>query len=149
MPRIRCAMRSGWKRSNCVELLARRGEQDRACRSPRAPTARRRRARRRRACVSITPSKPTAAANCSATLTASWPVIASTTSSTWSGLIAVADRDELVHQLRVDVQAPGGVDDQHVLAVGARALERPARDLDRRALGALLVDRRAGLLADA
>ena len=48
----------------------------------------------------------------------------------WSGLDRVADRDELGHQLLVDVQAPGGVDDQHVLAVGARALERPARDLD-------------------
>ena len=34
----------------------------------------------------ITPSKPTCSANCSATLTASWPVMASTTSSTSWGL---------------------------------------------------------------
>src|SRR3954465_7742569 len=51
-----------------------------------------------------------------------------------------ADVDEPLHELGVDVQAAGGVDDQDVLAVHLRLVERPARDVDRRAVGALLVD---------
>ncbi len=46
------------------------------------------------------------------------------------------------------MQAPGRVDDQHVLAVLARAIERPRGDLDGVAIGALLIDLRAGLAAD-
>ena len=56
------------------------------------------------------------------------------------GLDGLPDPHELVHQLLVDVQAAAGVDDQHVLALLARALERPGGDLDRVAVGALLVD---------
>ena len=63
-------------------------------------------------------------------------------------LDALADRDELVHQLLVDVQPAGGVDDQHVLAVRLRLAERPLGDVDRVAVGALAVDGRAGLPAD-
>jgi hypothetical protein len=59
----------------------------------------------------------------------------------------VADVDELVHQRLVDVQAPGRVDDEHVLALGLGAIERPAGDVDRIALGALLVDVGADLPA--
>ena len=59
-----------------------------------------------------------------------------------------SDLDELVHQLLVDVQAAGGVDDQHVLALGLGLVERPRGDVDRVALGALLVDVGADLLAD-
>ena len=55
---------------------------------------------------------------------------------------------ELRHQLLVDVQATAGVDDQHVLALGLRAVARPRGDLDRVAVGALLVDVGAGLRAD-
>ena len=55
---------------------------------------------------------------------------------------------ELLHQLLVDVQPAGGVDDQHVLAVTLRLVERPRGDLARVAVGALLVDGRAGLLPD-
>ena len=87
-------------------------------------------------------------ANCSATLTASWPVIASTTSSTSVGFDRVADAHELGHQLLVDVQAPAVSTISTSLPSVARALERPRGDLDRVALGALLVDRRAGLLAE-
>ena len=98
--------------------------------------------------VSTTPSKSTRSAKLSATLTASWPVIASSTSRMSCGLVALADRDELVHQLLVDVQAPGGVDDQHVEAVptapGPSAHSAMSTGL---ALGALLVDGRAGALA--
>ena len=58
------------------------------------------------------------------------------------------DVGQLLHQLLVDVQAARGVDDQHVLAVALGLVERPARDVDRVAVGALLVDGRAGLGAD-
>jgi hypothetical protein len=46
------------------------------------------------------------------------------------------------------VQAARRVDDQHVLAVARGLVERPARDVDGIAIGALLVDRRPGLGAD-
>ena len=95
--------------------------------------------------VSRTPSNSTRSAKLSATLTASWPVIASRTSRTSWGLVALADRDELVHQLLVDVQAPGGVDDQHVVRRPPRAWPSAhSAIVDRVALGALLVDGRAG-----
>ena len=52
-----------------------------------------------------------------ATLTASWPVIASSTSSDVRRLDRVADALELVHQRLVDLEAAGGVDDHRVEAV--------------------------------
>ena len=61
---------------------------------------------------------------------------------------ALLDPRQLLHQRLVDVQAAGGVDDQHVLAVARGLIQSPARDVDRVAVGALLVDRRAGLGAD-
>ena len=98
--------------------------------------------------VRITPSRPTAAANCSATLTASWPVIASTTSSVWSGWVAVADR------------APARPSAPRRRAAGRRCRRsaRPCRRVRARSsaqraistagrVGALLVDGRAGALA--
>ena len=90
----------------------------------------------------ITPSKSTASANCSATFTASWPVMASTTSRIDVGLDGLADVHELLHELLVDVQAARRVDDEHVLAVALGLVERPAGDVDRVAIGALLVDGR-------
>ena len=50
---------------------------------------------------------------------------------------AALDLDELLHQLRVDVEATRGVDDQHVLALGSGLAERPLGDVDRIALGSL------------
>src|SRR5919112_5256969 len=50
-----------------------------------------------------------------------------------------ADLYELVHERRVDVEAAGRVDDEHVLALGLGLVERPARDVDRRGVGAALV----------
>ena len=64
------------------------------------------------------------------------------------GLGPLADLRQLVHQLLVDVEAAGGVDDQHVAALLAGALERPGGDLDRVGVGALLVDVGPGALAD-
>src|SRR4051812_11187129 len=55
------------------------------------------------------------------------------------------DLGQLLHQVLVDVQAAGRVDDQHVLAVALGLVEGPARDVDRVAVRALLVDGGAGL----
>ena len=85
MPRMRCAIRSGWKRSKSpsfspveanriglpVTALTLKAAPPRA-----SPSS----------LVRITPSNWATSANCSATLTASWPVMASTTSSTTCGL---------------------------------------------------------------
>ena len=91
----------------------------------------------------------TASANCSATLTASWPVIASTTSRIACGLTALRMFFELVHELLVDVQAAGGVDDQDVLAVAAWPGPAPSAAMSTGSLvGALLVDVGADLAAD-
>ena len=46
-----------------------------------------------------------------ATFTASWPVMASTTSRISWGLHCVADAHQLIHELSVDVQPAGGIDD--------------------------------------
>src|SRR5205814_6459579 len=43
----------------------------------------------------------------------------------------LADAHELVHQLLVDLQATGRVDDHRVAVLGARALEPRASGLDR------------------
>src|SRR4051794_14150894 len=57
------------------------------------------------------------------------------------------DLRELVHELLVDVQAPGRVHDQDVALLGSGAAERPFRDVDGVASRALLVDGRADLAA--
>ena len=76
-------------------------------------------ARRRRS----RPPRP----NSSATLTASWPVIASTTSRMSCGRTAFLMFGQLRHQLAVDVQAAAGVDDQHVLALADARGRAPRR----------------------
>ena len=147
IPRMRWAMRSGWNRSKSPSFspveanmigLPVTALTDSAA-PPRASPS---------SLESTTPSNCATSANCSATLTASWPVMASTTSSTACGPDPLLDLRELLHQRLVDVQAPRGVDDQHVLAVARGLLERPAGDVDRVLVGPLLVDRRARLGAD-
>ena len=86
--------------------------------------------------VMTTPSNSAASAKDSATPTASWPVIASTTRRTSCGVGLLADPRELGHQVLVDVEAAGGVDDEDVAALLAGPLERPAGDLDRVGFGA-------------
>ena len=85
MPRMRWAMRSGWKRSKSPSFspveanmigLPVTALTDSAA-PPRASPS---------SLESTTPSNCATSANCSATLTASWPVMASTTSSTAWGL---------------------------------------------------------------
>ena len=59
----------------------------------------------------------------------------------------VADAHQLVHELLVDVQAAGGVDDEHVAPLAPRPLHPVLGDVHRVGLGALVVDRHAQLLA--
>ena len=95
----------------------------------------------------MTPSNAMRSSNACATLTASWPVIASSDEQDVRRLRLVADARELVHQLLVDLQAAGGVDDHRVEALVARALEPAARRLDR-VLGVGAVDGDLDLLAE-
>ncbi len=55
------------------------------------------------------------------------------------GLTRAADARYLVHQLLVDVEPPGSVDDEHVAALGARPLHPVLGDVDRVGVGALVV----------
>ena len=64
------------------------------------------------------------------------------------GLDPLADLRQLLHQVLVDVEAAGGVDDQHVAALRLGLLERPGGDLDRVGVGAFLVDVGADAPAD-
>ena len=61
-------------------------------------------------------------------VTASWPIIASTTNRISSGSHRVADVGGLLHQLGVDAEPAGGVDDDDVvLSVRWRARSSAAR----------------------
>ena len=89
--------------------------------------------------VRITPSRPTVSSNASATLTASWPVMASTTRSVLCGWTASRTCAQLVHQVVVDLQTAGGVDDDDVCARAGpprrcpcRGHRRPGRTARRR-----------------
>ena len=97
-----------------------------ARRSRPAPTARRRRARRRRAWSGRRRRSRRASWKALATSTASWPVIASTTSSSWCGCTAALIRSSSAISSASIVQAAGGVDDHHVAAEAARRLDAVA-----------------------
>ena len=146
MPRIRDAMRSGWNTSSWstfspteanftgrpVTALAESAAPPRA-----SPSS----------FVSTMPSKAIRSWKAFATLTASCPVIASSTSRTFKRLDGVPDLDELVHQRLVDLEAAGGVDDHDVAPVRRRARETVARRDDR--IGRLRpVDRHLELAAE-
>ena len=126
MPRIRCAIRSGWKRSNCssrspVEAnrigLPVTALTDSAA-PPRASPS---------SLVMTTPSKSHDLGERSRHVDR---VLAGhrvdDEQDVVSALDRLADLGELGHQLLVDVQAAAGVDDQHVLALLARALAAPS-----------------------
>ena len=73
--------------------------------------------------VRTTPSYPTPSRNASAVLTASWPIIASTTKRTSSGLTASRMSAACAHQLLVDAEAAGGVDDHDVVELAPGVLD--------------------------
>ena len=130
MPRMRLAMRSGWNGSNSSSFspvpakrigLPTTSFTDSAA-PPRASPS---------ILVRMTPSRPTASWNASATLTASCPVIASTTSSVLCGCTASSDVAQLVHQLGVDLQPARGVDDHDVAAEPLASSIAPRATVDR------------------
>ena len=148
MPRIRWAMRSGWNFSKSPSFspveanmigLPVTALTDSAAPPRASPSSLER----------ITPSNCATSSNCSATLTASWPVIASTTSRTTCGL------DALLDVRRAPPSAPRR-------CAGGRAVSTISTSLPSRLawssaqpamstgslVGALLVDGRAGLGAD-
>ena len=146
MPRIRDAMRSGWKTSSASSFSPVEANRiglsvtdfTESAAPPRASPS---------SLVRMTPSKSIRSSNATATFTASWPVIESSTSRTFVGFASSRTRDELVHQRLVDLEAAGGVDDHRVDAVLARAREALARRLDR-ILRVGAVDRDVDLLAE-
>ena len=78
--------------------------------------------------VRITPVSGRRSLNARATLTASWPCIASTMNRVSTGLSSVQLGD-LAHHLLVDRQAARGVDDEHVHVMRARVVERRGCDV--------------------
>ena len=66
--------------------------------------------------VRMTPSRLSRSLNVLATLTASWPIIASTTRKMFAGVTRLVDVVELLHQRLVDREAAGGVEDDDVAA---------------------------------
>ncbi len=66
---------------------------------------------------SMTPSMSSISLKAEAALTASWPVMASTTSRISVRLDGGLDGLELLHQRLVDMEAAGGVQEDHVVAV--------------------------------
>ena len=65
------------------------------------------------------PVMPARSPNAFATLTASWPVIASATSNVWCGVRRLAHRGDFEHQLLVDMEPAGGVEHHDVVALAA------------------------------
>ena len=85
--------------------------------------------------VRTTPSIPTAVLKRSATVRASWPVMASTTRSTWWGLTSALILCSSSSIGLVDVQAAGGVQEERGQAARRRLVARRAADLQRGAPG--------------
>ena len=130
MPRMRLAIRSGWKTSKSSSFSPSDANRigtpvisrtDSAA-PPRASPS---------SLVSTTPVKPTPSRNASAVVTASWPIIESRTNSTSSGLTASRIARGLAHQLLVDAEAARGVDDDDVVVLGLGLGEAGGGDGDR------------------
>ena len=103
--------------------------------------------------VITSPVTPAVCWKASTWLSAFWPTVASSTSSAACGRLRIELADdadhlgELVHQPGLVLQAPGGVDQQHVGAGGLRLLQR--LEGEARGIRTLLAgdDLRAGALA--
>ena len=130
MPRMREAMRSGWKYSiwssfspveaSLIGLPVTALTESAA--PPRASPS---------SFVRTTPSNATRSWNASATETASWPVIASSTSRTFVGFAASRTAASSSISGLVDVQPARGVEDDDVLALAPRLLDAARDRLDR------------------
>ena len=127
---MRDAIRSGWKTSKSftpspvlANMIGRPVTEatDRAA-PPRASPS---------SLVSTTPVTSTPSWKACAVSTAAWPIIASMTKSTSSGEIGRADVGGLLHEVGVDGEAAGGVDDDDVVLAATGLLDAGARDGDR------------------
>ena len=79
------------------------------------------------ALVRMMPVRSSAAPKARAALIASWPAMASTTNSRSAGFTAASMLAHLLHQALIDMQAAGGVHDEHVRHLAARGLQRLPR----------------------
>src|SRR5262249_23778965 len=130
MPRMRPAMRSGWNGSSASSFSPRPTnligfpviERIESAAPPRASPSTRGRT------MPVTPARSPKAF---APVAPSWPVMASATSSVSAGLCRRAHRRHLEHQLLVDVEPAGGVEDDDVVAFEAALLERAPGDRHR------------------
>ena len=80
--------------------------------------------------VRTTPSTPTCSLNSTAVLTASWPIIASTTNRVSAGRHGVPYVAQLAHQFRVDGKPARGVDDDDVVQLQFGFPQRAAGHVD-------------------
>ena len=144
MPRMRDAMRSGWKTSrpsifsdtpaNLIGAPV-TWRTDSAAPPRESPSS----------LVSTTPVSGSASRNARAVFTASCPCIASTTNSVSIGLHRGMQRGDFLHHRVVDGEAARRIDDQHVVIVLACPVERRLGDRDRLLVGSRRKEVRADL----
>ena len=110
MPRMREAIRSGWNTSRSSSFSPDTDELDRLAGHLATEMAAPPRASPSSLVQHQAGRGSSRSRNACATLTASWPVMASSDEEDLVGVGGLADRSELVHQVLVDVEAAGGVD---------------------------------------
>ena len=146
MPRMRLAIRSGWKTSKSSSFSPADANRIGTPVTSRTDSAAPPRASPS-SLVSTTPVNPTPSRNASAVVTASWPIIASSDEQHLVGIDGVADRGGLRHQLVVDAEPARGVDDDDVEVLGLGLGEAAGGHLDRVAGASVdgTLGRRAGM----
>ena len=130
MPRIREAMRSGWNSSRPLSFSPTPANLIGAPVTWRTDSAAPPRASPS-SLVRMTPVSGSGSRKARAVLTASWPCIASTTNSVSIGFSAACSSVIFGHHRRVDREAARGVDDQHVVVMPLRVIERLPGDVAR------------------
>ena len=147
MPRMREAMRSGWKTSSAssrspvvMNLIGRPvTSRTESTAPPRVSES---------TFVTTMPVPSTASSKSRASVTASWPVIASTTDQHLGRVDRVGEVGQLVGEVVVEGDHAAGVDDDRARAQPLRLGEGALADLGRRRLLLLDVDGHADLLAE-
>ena len=130
MSRMREAIRSGWKTSKSVELLAGRGEHHRLA----GDAADRQRRTTAGVAVELGEDDAVVPDAVEERLRGGDGVLADHRVDDEEDLVGadrVADVGGLLHHLGVDAEAAGGVDDDDVVQLAAGLLDRVAGDLDR------------------
>ena len=130
MSRMREAIRSGWKTSKSVSFSPAEANMTGLPVMPRIDSAAPPRASPS-SLVRTTPSYPTPSRNACAVVTASCPIIASTTNRISSGSTASRMSAACCIMLGVDAEASRGVDDHDVVQLATGLVDRVAGDLHR------------------